>query len=85
VVPAADRPPAVGGDAAAAGRLAAAAPELRHHLVLHVATPELADGLSCSGGNASADRQPPPVRGAGVAEENGDKLRERLHALGMSS
>jgi hypothetical protein len=58
-------------------------PELRHHLVLHVATPDVADGLM----------QWPETRGLiqsrmgptalVVSEEDAVKLRTRLESLGI--
>src|SRR5262249_8346861 len=60
------------------------APELRRHLVLHVATPELADGLVQWPETRIliAARMGPTA--LAIAEENATKLRFRLQALGMS-
>src|SRR5262249_7102894 len=62
----------------------APAPVFRRHLVLHVASPEIADGLT----------QWPETRGliesrlgptaVAVAEENVGPLREKLHAAGIA-
>jgi hypothetical protein len=60
------------------------APALRHHLVLHVPTPELADGLlQWPETRSLIDSRLGPTALV-VAEQNADKLRQRLQALGMS-
>jgi hypothetical protein len=58
-------------------------PELRRHLVLHVATPELADGLVQWPQTRAliAERLGPTA--LAVAQENVEKLREQLRLLGM--
>jgi hypothetical protein len=60
-------------------------PELRQHLVLHVATAELADGLmQWPETRALIESRLGPTALA-IAEENAEKLRERLTLLGMMS
>jgi hypothetical protein len=59
------------------------APELRRHLVLHVATVDLADGLlqwPATRGLIEARLGPMALA---VAEENADKLQEQLRQLGI--
>jgi hypothetical protein len=59
-------------------------PELRRHLVLHVATPDLADGLMQWPETRTliAARMGPTA--LAIAEEDAMKLRGRLQALGMT-
>ncbi len=66
------------------GGAQAPAPELKRHLVLHVATPELADGLVQWPQTRALieDRLGPTA--LVIAEENTGKLREQLRALGMA-
>ena len=59
-------------------------PELRRHLVLHVATPEMADGLlQWPDARALIEGRLGPTALV-VLEENAEQLRERLRALGMT-
>jgi hypothetical protein len=61
----------------------APSPQVKRHLVLHVATPELADGLlQWPQTRALIDERLGPTALA-VAEENADRLRELLRGLGM--
>jgi hypothetical protein len=58
--------------------------ELKRQLVLHVATPEVADGLmQWPGTRALVEGRLGPTALA-VAEEHIDELRQRLAALGVS-
>jgi hypothetical protein len=59
-------------------------PELRHHLVLHVATPELAEGLLQWPETRSLVESRLGPTALVVTEENAQKLREKLQALGMT-
>jgi hypothetical protein len=58
-------------------------PELRRHLVLHVATEEMADGLvQWPATRALVEARLGPTALA-VAEENAEKLADQLRALGI--
>jgi hypothetical protein len=78
-----------GGHLSPAARLLLAgaqapSPQVKRHLVLHVATPELADGLvQWPETRALIDERLGPTALA-VAEENADRLRELLRRLGMA-
>jgi hypothetical protein len=59
------------------------APELRRHLVLHVPTPDLADGLmQWPQTRALIEARMGPTALA-VAEENASELQRKLQGLGM--
>lgn len=81
-------PQRTGQQVSAAARLLLAASqvppaELRRQLVLHVATPEMADGLvQWPGTRALIEARLGPTALA-IAEQNLDLLRERLQTLGM--
>jgi hypothetical protein len=62
----------------------APAPELRRHLVLHVASEEIADGLMQWPATRELIQERLGPTALAVAEEDADKLREQLRRLGMA-
>src|SRR5207249_7009931 len=79
----------VGGSASPAALLLlagneAASPALRRHLVLHVATPELADGLEQWPATRSLIRERLGPTALSIATEDAAALREQLARIGIS-
>jgi hypothetical protein len=77
-----------GGPLSAAARLLIGAaqaptPELRRHLVMHVATPELADGLVQWPQTRALIEERLGATALSVAETNVERLREQLRELGV--
>jgi hypothetical protein len=77
-----------GGPLSPAARLLLAgtqapAPEMKRHLVLHVATPELADGLMQWPQTRALIQERLGPTALAVAEENAAALREQLRGLGI--
>jgi hypothetical protein len=59
-------------------------PELRHHLILHVATAELAEGLLQWPETRSLIQARMGPTALAVAEDDAAALQEKLRALGMA-